>query len=225
VRMSRCWAIWAACVLLCARQTLAISNGDFGAGLTGWNTDANLSYGPVSVVAGQAVLDEDAVLLATTLAQEFVIPAGAQSLSFYLSGSSQVVDSNAVSFPDAFQALLLDPITGVPILSTDPPPSPFKEFFYIDVSGPGSVVYDPSLLTITGQILTLDLMSVPGGTPALLRFELLGSEDGRQTQVIVDDVELSVIPEPVGLICLPLAMAGLAAYIRRRRRSTWPGTE
>lgn len=195
-------------VLLLAGSASAtsVTNGDFSAGLSGWSI-----VGPVSDGGGFALMAEDPVFILTSLGQAFTIPAGAVSLSFDHAMASLPGGPGGSPFPDAFAASLLDPVTFDPILSTPG----FPDYFYRD-SG-GLIDFDPAIVTLVGDRVTLDLTSVAGGANALLVFDLVGADNGLMTTVAVDNIKMEVIPEPLTVVVIPSALVGLAAYLRRRR--------
>jgi hypothetical protein len=103
------------------------------------------------------------------------------------------------SWPDAFTASLLDPVTLDPMLS-----NPGRtDFFYIDNTNP--------IITIGTLMLRLDLSGL-GGRDAALYFDLIGSDDGMLTSVSVDNV--AIIPEPSTLILI-----GFGALLATRKRA------
>ena len=196
----------------------AITNGDFSAGLAGWTADIRVSDG-----GGFALLKEDPafVVAVTTLEQQITIPDLAVALSFEYSLSWTAGGPTGFPLPDGLSASLLDPVTFVPILSMDAAFPGFPDYFFHARSGNTfgvDVFYDPANVSwsASGNV-TLDLTSVPGGTDALVVFDLLGGDDGYVTEATVDNVFLSVIPEPVTGTTVVVAVAAIAAYVRRRR--------
>lgn len=108
-----------AVVASCAASANAnwIANGDFSAPLAPpWHTE-----GKVTIQAGQAVLEENPVAAITVLSRQFVIPAGAQSLSFTHSVDPPEGSVPNQDLPDALLVYLYDLVTGNPILATPPP--------------------------------------------------------------------------------------------------------
>lgn len=181
-------------------------NGDFSAGLTGWDTAGDVSNG-----GGRAVLAENPTAIMTTLSQEFSIEAAATTLSFdYLLGAEPGGPTGS-PFGDALQVSLLDPGTLAPLLHSPG----VSDYFY--TSNLGTEQYDPALVTVTGDTVTLGLTPL-GDVDALLAFDLLGGDDGMATIVQVDNVRLTVIPEPATFATLALTTGALAGYLRRRRR-------
>ena len=188
-------------------QALAdISNGDFSAGLSDW-----WFSGPVSGTGGYATLAEDPEFGMTSLWQEFVIGGSDGWLSFDHRMAFGPDGTSGLAWPDAFTASLLDPATGQPILSTTPG---LPDYFYRDIAD--NVYYDSSIVTIAGDMVTLDLRSVPRGTSAYLVFDLLGGDDGYATTVEVDNVGITAIPAPGAVVLGVIGLFTAGAYLRRR---------
>lgn len=196
-------------VIAAQAGAVGVTNGDFSAGLSGWS-----AFGPVSDGGGFALLEEDPVRGVTSLEQQIVIPAGARFLSIRYGISSTPDGTSGFPFFDGFVASLLDPATFDPILSS----AGFTDFFFEDRAGLRQ--FDPSIVGVSGNILTLNLTSVPPGTDALIAFDLLGGDDGFATQATVDDVQVharvGVVPEPLTLFGLPMGVAAVVVYLRRR---------
>ncbi len=182
-----------------------LSNGDFGAGLSDW-----VLVGPVSDGGGSAVLAENSPGLRTTLSQQFILPANSLSLSFRYTIAPGPGGPAGSLFPDAFIVGLLDPVTKAPLLSTPG----YSDYYYHDNSG--LVDYDPSIVTVSGERVSLSVASLAGGTDALLTFDLLGVDNGVVTEVQVGDIEVTPIPAPSAIA---LGAVGLAVVGRFRRRS------
>jgi len=196
-------------VSLAANQAwgVTIVNGAFSAGLSGWTITDSVADG-----GGFARLSEDPVLILTSLEQQFVIPDGAVSLSFDYVISSRESPAGQQTLPDAFQASLLNPLTFESLLHMGPP----HDFLQQDRGGLVTILYGK--VSISGNTVTTDLSSIPGGTNALLAFDLLGSDDGFATHVDIDNVGVRIIPEPLTLTGFSLTLLGLGAYLRRRFR-------
>jgi hypothetical protein len=186
---------------------ITIVNDDFSNGLNGWTV-----FGPVVDGGGFARLYDDHMSFQGTLEQGFVVPVGAQSLSFsYV--LSLTPDATSGSFlPDAFTASLLDPASN-PILSTPG----YTDYFYHDDGG--TVDFDPGIVSKSGNTVTLDLSSVPAGTNARIVFDLYMGDDGWTTQADVHYVgvepEQSAVPEPISAVVW--AVLGIGLYVARRR--------
>ncbi len=201
----------AAALLLPAPAQAGLVNGDFSAGLSGWQL-----RGPVTDGGGDAVLAEHPTEIMTTLSQEFVIPPGAESLAFEFRLASEPDSTSGSPFPDAFAVSLLDPVTFVPLLSSPGVP----DYFHVDVGG--ATEYDPALVNVVGDTVTLDLSSL-GPADTFLAFDLLGGDNGLATTVEVDNVVLSerqgfIIPEPATILGISFALASACGYLRRRQR-------
>jgi hypothetical protein len=197
-------ALIAAACLASPAWGLGITNGDFSSGLVGWTPLGSVTNG-----GGFALFQEGQTFL-NSLEQTFVIPGGAQSLSFDYVFTSTPGGPNISPIPDAFSAYLLDPVTFNPILSTPG----FPDYFYHDSSGVTD--YDPSIVMLSGNSVILNLTSVPGNANALLAFDFISSDNGLISQTTVDNVQLTVIPEPLTASAVCMALAGLGAYLRRR---------
>jgi hypothetical protein len=121
---------------------------------------------------------------------------------------------------DAVTVHLLDPVTGQSLFpQTDDPAGggdPFFYFFYQDTNG--DVTQPSSFLGRQQDVLTLSFPALASPTDALLRFQLLSADNGLDTQVAIDDVALSVIPEPLTLAGVAISLGALANYFRRRKR-------
>lgn len=207
----------AAAVMLAAAGASANSvvNGDFAAGLTGWNTATPPpgGYGNVSASGGVAVLAEDQVVATSLLLQQITIPAGAQSLSFEY--TMTFTGTSGSGFPDTFAAKLLVPSTGPALLYT-----PGYQDYFSHEAGTSAMYYDPSIVSVSGGRVTLDLTSLALPLDAMVRFELIGSPDGLTSEATVDNVTVSqtpaVIPEPLTGICILLGLGAVGARLRSR---------
>src|SRR5262249_26173666 len=134
-----------------------------------------------AAVNGQAVLNEDGRVF-TGFSQTFVVPAGATTLRFIL--TSVHFGANGPNPPDAFEAALLDAVTGLPLLGPTSGLSNTDAFFHLQPDGqvffgPGVTVSGPATSgqTVslgTAQTVTLDLSGLQAGTVATLYFDLLG---------------------------------------------------
>lgn len=197
---------WGILILMAGPVFGQVTNGDFSAGLTGWSTS-----GPVSDGGGFALLTEDPTFWQTSLTQQIVVPPETLSLSFEYELLSTPDGTSGYPVPDWFTASLLDPSTNAPILNT----SGVTDYFY-QARG-GYPDFDPSIVSLLGNRVTLDLSSVAAGTDALLAFDLWGGDDGFATSVAIDNVEFTVVPLP-GAVLLGTVGLALADYLRRRDR-------
>jgi hypothetical protein len=178
--------------------------GSFITGPGGLNTwlvsDTNL----VNVnQANQAVLHESRRDSETTLFQDFVIPVGANTLSFTIDGTTfdSLVRSGVT--PDAFGVALLDPTTMEPL--NDAANIRTDAYYIQDVVqnvlarevGTGALV---SLPDSTGaRQVTLDVSGL-GGQSARLLFRLIAGSDGTQLNgsVAISNVFLTGPGIPTG---------------------------
>jgi MYXO-CTERM domain-containing protein len=179
-----------------------LQNGNFSAGLTGWNVE----FGTVTDGGGYALFEEDQFELSSTLSQVFTIPDLARELSFDLEMTS-VPENGHESWPDAFLASLYDS-NGKPLFAN---PLGVDEFYYLDNTG----ILDTTG-TVTGNSVSLDVSSL-AGQDVLLSFDLFGGNDGMFTTVGVDNVNVSVIPAP-GALLLGLIGMGTFGLWRRSRK-------
>ncbi len=160
-----------------------LTDGEFNQGangLTGWS-DTSPPYVTVNA-AQQAVIKESPSAPEVDLYQDFLIPAGATTLSFTIDGFT--FDNSVPSgvTPDAFGASLLDPVSQAPIAGTA---DGFTDSFFIQDVIPGStgeaatgVIVTPGAVAGTERI-TLDVSSL-GGKGARLVFRFIGGSDLRQ---------------------------------------------
>ena len=167
---------------------------------------------------GFAILQEDTtgVGISSTLEQAFVMPELAEALSF---DHSLLWTADATAdglWPDNFTATLWDLDANAPLLNIPG----FDEYFYRDTEGLVDVGADVS---IAGDTVSLDVSSISAGTNVRLSLDLWYDSlsatnigDGASSRAHVDNVTLTVIPEPmtVGLLA---PVAAVVAFGRRRR--------
>ena len=187
-----------------------IENGDFSAGLTGWDVDP-----PGCVVldpGGYAVIVEDPTYFSFLLSQEFQVPDLVLSLSFERNMSTSPGGNTGSPMPDGFTACLLDAGTLFPLVSTA---LGYSDFYYLENSGLEDFV--DTFVTVTGDTVSLNLSGLGlEGRQAVLDFYLLGTDDGYMTEVALDNVQVSVIPAP-GALLLALIGTGAVGLWRRLR--------
>jgi hypothetical protein len=206
-----------------------LGNGDFSeAGsppepFARWTTELTLGD-PPSDGGGFALFAVSDLPDAEQLEQTFSLPAGASRLSFELQLEVEGNDPGG-AIRDSFQVTLYG-AGFTPLL-------PFNEFspaFY-SVENDGSALFDPAFVTVSAldggfKRVELDISTLPP-QDVLLELLLIGGEDGRQTTVVVDNVEVTMVPEPSGLalgICLAGGLVGgqVWAASSARRRSSRP---
>ncbi len=205
-------------VVLCAAPTLcwgvSLTNGDFSSGLSGWDTP----WGGVTWNAAGEYAEIHEQSPWPALEQMFDIAPGDTTLSFRY--TMQLSGSRVAPGPyDSFTATLwdvvnpADPLTWSPIIS-NPNPA-FTDFFYLENDGYTETAPEVS---VAGGLVTADF-SLGTSKTVLLSFELFGQDDGLTTLMTVDDVSVNtiVIPEPLTAVAIPMAVVGIASYIRRRR--------
>jgi RHS repeat-associated protein len=173
-----------------------ISNGDFSAGLTGWDTEivghsATGSLGRVSGLGGIAQLHENESFL-VSLKQSFTIPPAPQTISIDL--ESLGLENVIGGIPDAFEVSLLaaDQTSLVPTHSPSAT-SFFNVFMEQGASSP--VVTSAAGVVFDGRTLTVDISSVTPGVRATILFDLVGNPPGTDSVVVVDNVRIA--PETV----------------------------
>ncbi|WP_165233705.1 PEP-CTERM sorting domain-containing protein [Aquisphaera insulae] len=208
------------CILLAVPSFVSagsLVNGDFSAGLSGWTVTGD----SVSVVGGEAVIQESSVLPEATLYQDFTISAGAKTLSFVL-----VRVGEEDGFPPAgFGVSLLDVGTG---LSLVPTVDAFTDSFYTRDLTTGTaeglaatgVTVSPSAgalpLTITVDISGLE------GKDARILFRVFGGGSTSDASATIDDVRVggaNAVPEPGTLSLALMALTVLAGARRLALRS------
>ena len=173
-------------------------------GLSGWTVEC----GVVTDGGGYAFFQEHPIDLSSTLSQEFTLPALVLELSFDVQMSAVPGGAyDPFAWPDAFTASLLDPLTFDPLISNQ---FPYTDFFYLDNTG-----YVETVATVSGNTVSLDVSGL-AGMDAYIVFDLWGSEDGMLTSVSLDNVNVSVVPAPGGLV-LGLIGMGAVGILRRSR--------
>jgi hypothetical protein len=187
----------------------SLENGDFSIpALAGWTVE----YGDVTDGGGFALFQEDPASVSSTLSQQFTMPASAAALSFDL-GGLVVPGGNydPEAWPDAFCAYLCDPLTGDPLVSN----IGGTEYFYLDNTGYLDTVASVSI-NVDTLTATLDVSAL-SGLDAYLRFDLWSREDGMQTIVGLDNVnvQVSVVPVPGALV---LGLIGTSLLLGRKQR-------
>ncbi len=188
---------------LSAFSAPSLQNGDFSAGLTGWNVE----YGTVTDGGGHALFQEDPLSLSSTMSQYFTIPNSAQYLSFDVLMSSLVGgDYDPYSWPDAFTASLLDAATLDPLIFNPG----LTEFYCFDNHGNRLTI-----ATTAGNNVMLDVSGLAGQN-VLLSFDLWSGMDGLQATVQLDNVNVSVIPAPGALLLTSFGVGLIAKYRRNR---------
>ena len=199
---AKLFAVGLAVTLLFATLASAIpTNGDFSAGLTDWTVE----YGTVTDGGGFALFSEDALSLSSTLSRTFNLPSKAAELSFDIVMSSEAGgDYDPFSWPDAFTASLLDPVTLDPLIFNPG----FTEFYYLDNTG-----YEDTVAMVAGNRVSLDVSTL-AGQDVFLSFDLWGGLDGMLTNVLLDNVNVSVIPAPAAIV-LGLIGTGLVGLYRK----------
>ena len=196
----------------CYGSSVVIENGTFDTDLTGWTVVGSQAVQQ----GGRAVLSEDPADTDVSIQQTFVIPQGYGALRFdYWTSSDPDVGPAGTGTTDFFVAFLLD-AANVPIL---PDPAGASEYFYHENTAVGAL-FDPVTVSVSGNTVTLDVSSATGAgdLEATLGFALGYWDNGTNFRVEIDNV-YAVIPEPVTVVAVGMALAGMANYLRRRSLS------
>jgi hypothetical protein len=175
-----------------------LTNGDFSDGLNGWTYT-----GAMSNSGDSAFFNEDVPESTSNLSQNFIIPDGAQSLSFE---RTMISSSGGTPSSDTFTVSILDADTQAPLASYQG----HTYFYLLDDFGIEEIADSASL---TDNKVTLDV-SPFANKNALLSFNFLNTDDGRSTYVILDNVEISgisVVPAPGAFL---LCAIGIGIVIR-----------
>lgn len=158
-----------------------LENGKFTNDLTGWMTSESGSPGTnpgsVSVVNGEAcLLEGDSFRV--TLQQYFLMPSSPSTIEFELSAvpGFDLTDS---FIPDAFEVSLLDASLNSLVPSWDPGATS-----YYNLQEDGTELLGAATTLDNGTVI-VDVSSIPGGTPVLLTFDLIGGDSDQASGVKV----------------------------------------
>jgi hypothetical protein len=213
---------------LCLSLTLSVatasatvvSNGDFTNGLAGWTTSEETTSNVVTSPSSYVTVEQGAAVLTTpSFATNIAIVSLSQFLS--LPAATQTLYTD-VSFPQ------LDADPGSPnngILdhlqvswSDDQDPAFDRIFLDIDLFGP--TFLDPlATLTDLGNDwlrLTADISGL-ASRQGIIYFDLFNEDDGLITFAAVDNVAVTMVPEPGSFALLAGGIFLLAALQRRAR--------
>ena len=185
-----------------------VVNGNFSdVDLNGWAVE----FGTVTNGGGYARFQEDAISLSSTLSQAFQLPVDAKTLSFDVWIESVAGgQEDPFSWPDAFTASLLDPITLNPLIASPG----YTDFYYLDNTGVLETV-----ASVAGNTVSLNVSGLAGQN-VLLSFDLWGGYDGMLTTVGVDNVKVSglgpAVPAPSALLLAGVG-TGFVARLRRKK--------
>ena len=168
-----------------------IVNGDFSAGLTGWQAEV-VGHGPaatpgsVSALGGFAQLRENQSFL-VSLQQTFIVPPAPQSLSLDI--VSLGLDEPAGGLPDALEISLLDDRLNslVPTFRGD-------ATSLFNVSPPSAPLSAPGV-TFDGTTVTVDISGLTAGIEAMLYVDLVGNPPGQSSVAGIDNVRM--VPDTI----------------------------
>ncbi len=194
-------------VVVCASaQAGTVLNGTFGtAGIppdpfANWDTDT-ANFDRPSDGGAVALFSESGPVGSSQLAQTFVLPSGAQSLSFEYRLTSVAGGPTGSPVSDSFQATLFDSAF-TELFPSNPPL--FTAFFSVDNS---NMQFTTPVFVSTQSIangferVTLDLSTLALES-LTIDFLLNGAADGVSTQIELDNVSLATVPEPTSTLCL-----------------------
>lgn len=187
-------------------SAVPLTNGDFSSGMGDWN-DAS-SFGSATVVGGQAQLDTGAFtdLYSSVLVQgddgffnffsPITLDADVQFLSFDVAFFDLGVDATETGgafFSDALNIWLYDALDWSYDLGIDP---------LVDIS------FGSTMTTLLFDVSSL------AGREVALSFELSDANDGRNSRVVIDNVEfIAEVPAPSVIL---LMATGLLLMGRRK---------
>lgn len=217
-------------VVLSAQSAFAsfIANGDFSTSgvapdtFAAWTTFS--IYDPAEDGGGFAVFSENG-MSGIQLEQLFMLPAGAQTISFEFKLGTVADTTGTSSPPDSFQATLYD-LSFNSFFSTGGDPVSFPAFYSIDNTGPE--FFDNtfvSTIDLAGgwRRVTLNVSTLMP-QELLLEFLLNGGSDGQMTTVSLDNVSgtasVAVVPEPSSVWMFGSGVIAILFYgIHQVRRS------
>jgi len=187
----------------------SLQNGDFSEpDLAGWTVISE----PVISLSGVAFFPQDIEEegdFTSALGQAFTFPTGALTLSFDI-----VMTTMGGHETDSFTASLYDNSTDLnPLVSIG---SDIDEFFYIDSryqDDPTDPDFMKTVGTFDGTTVTLDASGFQD-QDAYLLFNLYSEDEQLVTTLELDNVNISIIPEPATLLLLGLG--GL--FLRKHRK-------
>ena len=179
-----------------------LTNGDFSDGLLyPWVASGNVTYDEEAEAALFSEMEDGTP---STLSQQFTLELGSLTLSFEMLMETVVEEPET----DRFTASLLD--------SSDNPLFPvLGETYFYSLSSANHEETGEGVSVIDDRVSLDDVTSL-GGEQVKLVFGLFPDDDDFETTVILDNVEVSVIPAP-GAILLGSIGVGLVGWLKRRR--------
>ncbi len=208
-------ALPAAMLLSTAAANAGIINGNFENGLTGWTIEwGSWSTPPLPGGNHVAACSEDCYL-----SQIFELPAGAQTLSFkyrFFHSGTPGPGPN-----DFLKIQMLDPGDLTPLI---PPAVGDSDSGTIVGEDHNGIYFVNADYTSVSPIMpdnfhhvSVDVSFLPPQQDVRFQFVQFGFTDGQNSTIVADDVAV-IVPEPVGVVPLLLAVT----LIRRRVANLWP---
>jgi RHS repeat-associated protein len=170
------------------QPTSPLSNGQFAAGLSGWNSDAQGHRagdrpGSVRADSGLAELISNQSFL-TSLSQTIVLPDNPQSIQFDLLALGLAPVSDGF-LPHAFEVSLLDGNQASLVPTHRIESSAFANF----VSGEEASI--AAGVTLDSTLIRLDISALEPGTQATVVFDLITPSAEQVSSVAIDNVDIS----------------------------------
>ncbi len=185
-----------------------IENGDFSAGLSGWDSTINV------LPAGGGALQSPAGVLPSTLGQDFASPFQTATVSFDWTITSTDLPFGGNGGPDPLN-VFVDGNLVATIESDDP-----QNFVFIPFVGFVELISIPTVNGPNTVVLTnvpLANFNTPGGSN--ITFALGNVTNGEATSALIDNVSVIPNPEPASMLAWGLiGGVGIAAGTYRRRK-------
>ena len=168
-----------------------ITNGSFGQGLTGWNTEivGQRTEGLAGTVIAQSgfvqLVENESFLVSAN--QEFVVPENPETIEVDI--LSIGLEDPAGGIPDAFEISILD-ADGNSLVPTFRPNA--SSFFNVN---PGDDVSFAPGVSFDGTTVSVDISAIQAGTEATIYFDLIGNGPGTGSTVTFDDVRITPTDE------------------------------
>ena len=190
-----------------------IINGDFSSGLGGWATEGDVSPDPGYAVLG----DNDSVY--SLLYQSIALDIETYSIEFDF--QNKLSDYLSGTFPDSFYASIyfIDNINSFSLedLIYDDTIS----LFSMDVNGVFNNYGNINSSNISPDWLQFNTNFTNDYNYAIITFELYDFDyENNDSQVLMDNISISPVPEPATLVLLGSGLAGMGLFSRRKKINT-----